>query len=485
MPRSRARSPSRPFPSTNGRHLDRHQVGTGGQNVHSQAEDVDSRLGAWSRNDRQVRPRSSSSRLSRRVVAAGGVLPVTPEVMEELEQCLIRDPSYSPWTDRGRSGQGDRDGPRVPMLAAGSVREANHHQNNPQSCSITSPSSEGSIRTQAGDHTWELGKQWTSESDIADLPQSNKAKDSSPLKRQRSNRSARSTTSSARRRQNEDGCVTCLRGMLHCYNVFILIVGCAALGVGIWLLVTDFGARKVTPIVGNQLYEVTTYLLMAGGGAVALLAFCGCCGTIREDKCVLSFYGTTLAIVLIVLGASCGLAIFFRTELESNIQFRMKETLTKHYGVQTRTNSENRRVTEAWDAMQRQLKCCGVVGNVTGSDSWPMYKSIGWTAEKKNHRRIVPDSCCAPGDIKICTGESKFNGPPLYFRGHSEEFRKVNPYLYTDGCYDSLIKYLETYSAVVAGVSFIMPLFLIFGIVISFCLCARVAGYSTDDEVDL
>ena len=67
------------------------------------------------------------------------------------------------------------------------------------------------------------------------------------------------------------------------------IIGCAALGVGIWLLVTDFGARNVTPIADNQLYEVTTYLLIAGGGAVALLAFCGCCGTIREDKCVLSF----------------------------------------------------------------------------------------------------------------------------------------------------------------------------------------------------
>ncbi|GFS11242.1 tetraspanin [Elysia marginata] len=306
-----------------------------------------------------------------------------------------------------------------------------------------------------------------------------------PLKRQRSNRSARSTTSSARRRQNEDGCVTCLRGMLHCYNVFILIVGCAALGVGIWLLVTDFGARKVTPIVGNQLYEVTTYLLMAGGGAVALLAFCGCCGTIREDKCVLSFYGTTLAIVLIVLGASCGLAIFFRTEVESNIQLRMRNTLTKHYGVELTRNSQNRRITEAWDAMQRQLKCCGVAGNVTGSDSFQMYKSIRWSKFKKNQHRVVPESCCAPGDIKICTGEEEFHGPPIYFNAYTPDLKKTNPYLYTDGCYDGLLKYLKTYSTVVAGVSAIVPLFLIFGIVISFCLCARVTGYSTDDEVDL
>lgn len=308
-----------------------------------------------------------------------------------------------------------------------------------------------------------------------------------PLKRQRSNRSARSTTSSARRRQNEDGCVTCLRGMLHCYNVFILIVGCASLGVGIWLLVTDFGARKVTPIVGNQLYEVTTYLLMAGGGAVALLAFCGCCGTIREDKCVLSFYGTTLAIVLIVLGASCGLAIFFRTQVESNIQFRMRSTLEKNYGIELTRNSQNRRITEAWDAMQRQLKCCGVTGNETGHESYMKYKSIRWSNKKykKNPLQLVPESCCAPGDVKICTGEEEFAGPPNYFNTHSEDLRKKNPYLYTDGCYDSLIKYLKTYSTVVAGVSAIVPLFLIFGIVISFCLCARVTGYSTDDEVDL
>lgn len=87
---------------------------------------------------------------------------------------------------------------------------------------------------------------------------------------------------------------------------FFQLVGCAALGIGIWLLVTDFGARKVTPIVGNQLYEVTTYLLIAGGGAVALLAFCGCCGTIREDKCVLSFVSFLAQLSCVLLMKNCG-----------------------------------------------------------------------------------------------------------------------------------------------------------------------------------
>ena len=50
----------------------------------------------------------------------------------------------------------------------------------------------------------------------------------------------------------------------------------------------------------------------------------------------------------------------------------------------------------------------------------------------ENHKRYVPESCCAPGDVKICTGETEFGGPPMYFNGHSPEFRRKNPYLYTE-----------------------------------------------------
>ncbi|XP_025109288.1 tetraspanin-18-like isoform X1 [Pomacea canaliculata] len=306
-----------------------------------------------------------------------------------------------------------------------------------------------------------------------------------PLKRQRSTRSTRSTAS--RRRQHDDTCTTCLRGTLHCYNVCILIIGCGALGVGVWLLVTDFGARNVTPIVGNQLYEVTTYLLIAGGGAVALLAFCGCCGTIREDKCVLSFYGTTLAIVLILLCIACGLAFFFRGVIADHIRGRMKNTLAINYGVDVRTNTENRRITESWDSMQRQLQCCGVAGNTTSDEAWVFYSTqTQWNKKElqKPERRMVPESCCAKGDIHLCTGLKPFDGPPIFYKGHLEQHREINPYLYTTGCYDKLIDYLKTYSAVVGCVAAVVPIFLVLGIIVSFCLCARVAGI-TSDEADV
>ena len=49
----------------------------------------------------------------------------------------------------------------------------------------------------------------------------------------------------------------------------------------------------------------------------------------------------------------------------------------------------------------------------------------------ETERRRVPESCCAKGDIPLCTGLKEFKGPPLFFNNHLAEYREVNPYLYT------------------------------------------------------
>ncbi|XP_067677036.1 tetraspanin-18B-like [Haliotis asinina] len=309
-----------------------------------------------------------------------------------------------------------------------------------------------------------------------------------PLRKHRSSRDNSDDYEAKRvRRQNDSNCTMCLRGTLHCYNVCILVIGSALLGVGVWLLVTDFGARKVTLIVDNHLYEVTTYFLIAGGGAVALLAFCGCCGTLRENKCVLSFYGATLLLVLIILGVASGLSFFFRGALASHIKLRMRDTLTEKYGIGTRTLPEHKRITEAWDSMQRQLGCCGISGNGTSTDSWAFYSTstLWYTANKGKKLQKVPESCCREGDKAICTGQTYFPGPPNHLNPQKERFKKINPYLYTTGCYDQLMVYLLRYSAVVGIVSAIVPIVLIIGVILSFCLCARVSGTSPDDGVKL
>ena len=73
------------------------------------------------------------------------------------------------------------------------------------------------------------------------------------------------------------------------YIYLFQLLGLGVLGVGIWLLVTEYSAREVSVLVGSNFFEIGTYMLIAGGGTIALMAFCGCCGTMREDKCVLAF----------------------------------------------------------------------------------------------------------------------------------------------------------------------------------------------------
>ncbi|KAL4235781.1 Tetraspanin-18 [Mactra antiquata] len=286
------------------------------------------------------------------------------------------------------------------------------------------------------------------------------------------------------RSQPEDPCFSCLRTAVHCYNIVILILGLGVLGIGIWLLVTEYSAREVTVLVGSNLFEIGTYLMIAGGGTIALLAFCGCCGTMREDKCVLAFYGITLTFVLIALCAGSVLAFLFRSELTGNIKENISKSLAKGYGVDLRKNSQNRLITDAWDSLQRSLHCCGVYGNENSSDSWSFYKShTDWYLLTTNRVPYVPDSCCS-GNKKICTGIETIDGPPARGPPIYAKYQK-NEHLYTEGCYDKIMDHLERNTLILGGVAACVPLLLIIGIVVVFCMCARVRHEEIDDEDDV
>ncbi|XP_060605341.1 tetraspanin-18-like isoform X1 [Ruditapes philippinarum] len=286
------------------------------------------------------------------------------------------------------------------------------------------------------------------------------------------------------RSQPEEPCFSCLRTAVHCYNIVILILGLGVLGVGIWLLVTEYSAREVTVLVGSNLFEIGTYLMIAGGGTIALLAFCGCCGTMREDKCVLAFYGVTLTLVLLALVSGSALAFIFRNELTGQVKDNIVNTLSKGYGIDLRKNSQNRLITDAWDSLQRSLQCCGAYGDINSSHSWSFYRQHSdWYLLTNNRSPYVPDSCCS-GDKQICTGVQTINGPPSKGPPVYSSYAK-NEHLYTEGCYEKVMVHLERNALILGGVAAFVPLLLIIGIVIVFCMCARVRKDEIYDEDDV
>lgn len=279
-------------------------------------------------------------------------------------------------------------------------------------------------------------------------------------------------------------CFKCLRSALHCYNIVVLIMGCGALAVGVWLLVTDFSAREVSVMINSNLFEIGTYLILGGGGLIALLAFCGCCGTMREDKCILGFYGVVLVAVLGALIAGGVLAFVFRHKISFTIISKMEQSIIKQYGHEVRTNSQNRLITDAWDSMQRKLECCGVIGNMTeGSMSWGIYKrGSAWYNDRNDQVPYVPESCCKPdADLEMCQGKKNRHGPP----GWKYAGGPVNVHLSMDGCFDKVIGHVQQYALILGAVGLAVPFFLIVGVIITFCMCCRVKRADVDLEEEI
>ncbi|XP_048256422.1 leukocyte surface antigen CD53-like isoform X3 [Haliotis rufescens] len=264
----------------------------------------------------------------------------------------------------------------------------------------------------------------------------------------------------------------CLRGILFLYNICFLVLGCAAIVWGVLSLVTESNAINIkgefrlfldANELDYQLHRVSIYLLVVVGVVVVPLAILGFYGSIRENKCVLAYYGSILILVLIILCVMAGFSFSYKTSLSDSLASRiksvMRDSLSELYGRDTQTIPENKLITEAWDSMQRQLGCCGISGNVSSADSWPYYSTRTlWYLqqyEEGNTVQKVPDSCCHGGDLAVCTGQTYFPGPPNHLNPHTERFKKTNPYLYTN----------------------------VFGIITAFCLRARVGGTSSPGVV--
>uniref|UniRef100_A0A8C7RXS1 Tetraspanin 34b n=1 Tax=Oncorhynchus mykiss TaxID=8022 RepID=A0A8C7RXS1_ONCMY len=176
----------------------------------------------------------------------------------------------------------------------------------------------------------------------------------------------------------------------------VKLAGAAILGVGIWVKV-DSGSIlgllkgiKDVPAEMNQILNVG-YLLIAVGAVLLIIGFLGCCGAMKESRCMLLLFFVIVLVVFIAEVAGAVVILVFKPlagELIEKLGTKVVQNIKKDYG-------ENVDVTALWNATMDTLKCCGFY-NYTDFTGSPF--------EIRTH--LYPQQCCHGAVFSSCNDTS-------------------------------------------------------------------------------
>ncbi|XP_051021601.1 leukocyte surface antigen CD53 [Acomys russatus] len=176
-----------------------------------------------------------------------------------------------------------------------------------------------------------------------------------------------------------------LKYVLFFFNLLFWICGCCILGFGIYILVHNtYGV-----LFRNLPFLTLGNVLVIIGSIIMIVAFLGCMGSIRENKCLLMSFFVLLMIILLAEVIIAILLFVYEHKLNQYVAEGLNDSIQYYY-------SDNS-TKMAWDFIQSQLQCCGVNG------------SSDWTNSR-------PSSCPQSADVQGCYNKAKlwFHGNFLY-----------------------------------------------------------------------
>ena len=112
---------------------------------------------------------------------------------------------------------------------------------------------------------------------------------------------------------------------------------------------------------------------------IFIIAFMACCGAISENSFMIYAYSVILFGILLAQFGAGITAFVMKGDLKDGIETKMVDGMDNYGG------EDYGGVTDTWDFVQQELKCCGV-NNYT---DWGRVE--GW------REGVVPNSCCKVG----------------------------------------------------------------------------------------
>jgi len=211
----------------------------------------------------------------------------------------------------------------------------------------------------------------------------------------------------------KDGCLNVCKYLVFFFNFLFFLGGGFLLGLGVYGLAAKDNLANLLP--EDVPMRSVIIVLIFVGSVVFVAGFLGCCGAIRESRCLLVTFFVVVLIIFIVEVVSVILMYVYYGKVEGLI---VKEMNTK---------------PETFDSLQKEAKCCGFNG------------------PNDYNTTPGPPASCYPNNTKL-SGST-----------------------FTTGCKASLFKYFWYIAGVGLGILFIE----LIAMVSAISLCRGVDDYET------
>ncbi|XP_070184933.1 tetraspanin-18-like isoform X1 [Littorina saxatilis] len=248
------------------------------------------------------------------------------------------------------------------------------------------------------------------------------------------------------------GCgMTCIKYIVFAVNFLFFVMGIAAVALGIYALVDKNDMKALTTIDkdgklddfnGVGLLQSGAIVLIVGGSFLLIMGFLGCCGAVKEVKCLLATYAAIVILIIIVQVTAAGLAIAFRGRISDKLKDGLKKGIIENYdGNLTSGNTFSR----AWDFAQVNFECCGVTNATVDFVNSKWYNTTRTTSQK------VPKTCCALNNKDKVLDDNE--EPDLVDNGCPSKAVGDSNLNTNKPCYSSVEDWIKNRAAIIIGIA--------------------------------
>ncbi|XP_025257426.1 tetraspanin-8 isoform X3 [Theropithecus gelada] len=144
---------------------------------------------------------------------------------------------------------------------------------------------------------------------------------------------------------------------------FLQLCGILILALSIWVRVgSDSQGILNSTDVGSSSH-VAADILIAVGAIIMIMGFLGCCGAIKESRCMLLLFFIGLLLILLLQVAAGILGAVLKSESDRIIN----ETLHDNTELLSTTGESAKQFQQAMAELQKEFKCCGLIN---GAADW-------------------------------------------------------------------------------------------------------------------